>query len=94
MTQETIFTLLYRPEGLRPNEEEEQTAAPSLDNGYVWDDEDGWVFIEEGSDEWMAITDYHANPDKDNKFAICFIPHSAITVDEDGKIKKIIMPGD
>ena len=68
MTQETIFTLLYRPEGLRPNlEDEEQTEEKrSYDRSYVWDDEDGWVFIEEGSDEWIAINDYHANPDKNN----------------------------
>jgi len=95
MAQEKIYTILHRPEGgMTPPEgqtEEELAQFLSEEMHYVYDD-GAWVNIEEGEDEWVAVDEYMHN--SDNQFAICFIPHSAITLDENNKIKKILLPGD
>jgi len=95
MAQEKIYTLIHRENGLRlptgETTEEERAQFLSEEMHYVYDD-GAWVNIDLGADEGIAIDEYMHNPD--NQFAICFIPLSAITLDENNKIKKILLPGD
>jgi len=102
-----IYTLTHGTgeEGLRmAQKERDESTSPNDPNprpvdpadfpetkNYVYDD-GKWVQIEEGSDEWLAVNQ-HMSETK-NLFALCFIPHEALTLDENGIITDIKMPGD
>jgi len=96
MAQEILYSLIYGrgEEGLRTESENDSEPNPEdypEPESYVYDD-GTWVLCKEGTDEWIAMNEYMSS--KDNMFAVCFIPHSAITIDENKKITKILLPGE